>query len=54
MCAEAGACEFADCFTTEGQARAAAWQMIGRLKRRTENEAIKRQLERAVQFLRSS
>lgn len=50
-CSENGECSRGgDCFTTERQGAAVAWQMINRL--RTDNEVVRRQIDRAVAFIR--
>lgn len=48
-CAEAGMCQRLNCFTTEGQAKAAARRMIARLS--SDNQAVQQQLDAAFAFL---
>lgn len=50
-CGAAGECQLGGhCFTTDRQAACAAWRMIARLS--SDNEAVQRHLDRAVEFLR--
>lgn len=50
-CGGAGACaRNGECFTTDRQSAAAAWQMIQRLT--SDNIVVQRHLDRAVHFIR--